>query len=304
MGRQFGLARRVATVVALVVCSRLPSRGVLAQGPTAPPCELEAYTLSGHEGATIHVYPDTDGEHIFCHLAHESGSPPHLNIIPDGESCEIDCDRGYAGRATNKLDCKNNLPLPSELVFAFTCTGEPLAPLPPFPAATRTVSYRDDQIAHRKSLSLQRATSKATRPRSATSRARPAPAAAGRGRRGARARTTAASAARGRTALTAGRARLARGRRSPVAASARRVPLAGPRRRRARSARAIAAYAPLATAERTAPRARWGGTKPPTGPRSARPARVAHPPVRPARRRQATATPVRAGTRALRAASR
>jgi hypothetical protein len=115
---------------------------VLAQG-APPPCELEANTLSGHEGATMHEYRNTDSHGVFCHLAHETAG--HLNVIPDGESCEIDCDRGYAGRATNKLSCSSD---GQALTDDFTCTRKSsINRALPCPAATRTaLSCNDDRF--------------------------------------------------------------------------------------------------------------------------------------------------------------
>ena len=136
-------SRRVATVVALVVAVGLPSLGVLVADP---PCELEADTLSGHEGATMHEYAAGTAKHNYCHLAHNYDG--HLCVIPDNEGCEIDCDVGYGDSSpgdTNQLYC--NYPGTGDpvLQFDFTCTGELLSQHTPLP---RPAATRDDHRDH------------------------------------------------------------------------------------------------------------------------------------------------------------
>ena len=94
-----------------------------------PPCELDPGTLNGH-GATLREYAGSDPHNSFCHLEHVCDDARIQNacVIPDGESCLVDCEAGYEDDHpffTNELRCKpvrDHLP---ELEFDFSCTGTP-----------------------------------------------------------------------------------------------------------------------------------------------------------------------------------
>jgi hypothetical protein len=119
-----GCAARIAWALASCMLAVGSGQGI------RPPCELDPGTLNGR-GATLREYPGTDGHHIYCHLEHVCDNSVLQNacIIPDDESCLVDCDAGYEDGHhydTNELHCRpgdgGHLP---ELDFDFSCTGTP-----------------------------------------------------------------------------------------------------------------------------------------------------------------------------------
>jgi hypothetical protein len=122
------MGRATSTAWALASCMLAVGSG---QG-IRPPCELNPDTLNGR-GATLREYAEPDPHRIYCHLDHlcdRDGNPSGACVIPDGESCLVDCDAGYEDdhhSDTNQLHCKpppdqGHLP---ELEFDFSCTGTP-----------------------------------------------------------------------------------------------------------------------------------------------------------------------------------
>ena len=119
------MGRAARTAWALASCML-----AVGSGQDRPGCELDPGTLNGR-GATLREYAGTDPHDSFCHLEHLCPSGPNHDacVIPDDESCLVDCDAGYEDdhhSDTNKLHCRppsvGHLP---ELDFDFSCTGTP-----------------------------------------------------------------------------------------------------------------------------------------------------------------------------------
>ena len=120
------MGRAARTAWALASCMLAVGSGQIPP----PPCELDPGTLNGR-GATLREYPGTDDHHIYCHLEHVCANGPNHDacVIPDDESCLVDCDAGYEDdhhSDTNQLYCRfidmGHMP---ELEFDFSCTGTP-----------------------------------------------------------------------------------------------------------------------------------------------------------------------------------
>ena len=118
------MGRAARTAWALASCML-----AVGSGQPPPPCELHQDTLNGR-GATLREYPGTDAHHIYCHLEHVCPNGPIQNacVIPDVESCLVDCDAGYEDGHhydTNQLHCRPFRGQLPELEFDFSCTGTP-----------------------------------------------------------------------------------------------------------------------------------------------------------------------------------
>jgi hypothetical protein len=117
------MGRAARTAWALASCTLAVGSG---QGLPPAACELDPGTLNGL-GATLREYPGTDAHHIYCHLKHECDNAPLHGacVIPDDESCLVDCDAGYEDghhSDTNQLHCNLD---GTKLEFDFSCTGTP-----------------------------------------------------------------------------------------------------------------------------------------------------------------------------------
>ena len=243
--RRVGAAgpRRVEWSARVLACCVVASAG--SQAPP-PPCELvpEILQQQGHEGGTLHHYPSsTDPHWHFCRIdgsCAPSGTPPSKRcVIPDGDSCQVDCAAGYEDAHqfdTNRLYCRivdaGHLP---ELDYDFSCTGAQSrdAPQPLWPSAP---------CAHASKLwptcasLVQRAPRAATKTLPAMGSAVPALGAQVPVDKGPRMQATALCAPRGTATAAIGvrRVQWERGRWRPATAPARRAPRARPQAPQAR----------------------------------------------------------------------